>query len=109
MAFILSHLDHRSLIHAELVSRAWHLAAASHHVWRDVFRNEHKGELPRSPSHYQPFNNSGKGLGKAIPDQDWKKMFSLRTELRRRWARGNVIGCYLSGHTDSVYCVQFDE
>ncbi|KAH0541335.1 hypothetical protein FGG08_004173 [Glutinoglossum americanum] len=109
MAYILSHLDHRSLLQAELVSHAWHRAASSHHVWRDIFRNEHRGDLPCHLSHYKSPGNSGKGLSKAAPNQDWKKMFSLLTELRRRWARGNVIGCYLSGHTDSVYCVQFDD
>lgn len=49
------------------------------------------------------------GLGKTMPNQDWKKMTLVRQALDRRWKEGQAAAIYLQGHTDSVYCVQFDE
>jgi F-box and WD-40 domain protein 1/11 len=106
-AHVLGYLDHKSLLQTELVSKHWKDAATSHHVWREVFRNEHSGHISKtSPSKKATI---GRGMGKRAPDQDWKTMFSVRKELRRRWKEGNVTANYLAGHTDSVYCVQFDE
>lgn len=89
-AHILSFLDHQSLVNCESVSRAWMVAARDRHVWRSVFRNEH-------------------GPWKSKPGNDWKRMFKVRQELNLRWTQGRVTATYLKGHTDSVYCVQFDE
>jgi F-box and WD-40 domain protein 1/11 len=89
-AHILSFLDHRSLVNCELVSRAWMVAARDRHVWRNVFHDEH-------------------GPWKSKPGNDWKRMFKVRQELNLRWTQGHVTESYLKGHTDSVYCVQFDE
>lgn len=49
------------------------------------------------------------GLGKRVPDQDWKRMWKARKTLQQRWQKGYAAAVYLDGHTDSVYCVQFDE
>ncbi|KAL7270967.1 hypothetical protein RUND412_006304 [Rhizina undulata] len=89
-AHILSFLDHQSLVNCEQVSHAWREAALDRHVWREVFKNEH-------------------GPWKTEPGKDWKKMFTVRRELDRRWEKGIVSAKYLKGHTDSVYCVQFDD
>lgn len=54
-------------------------------------------------------------MGIGQPDlyqQEWKKMFKARVELEKQWRMGPEASgkaTYLSGHTDSVYCVQFDE
>lgn len=108
-AHILSSLDHTSLAKSERVSRSWQRAAASHHVWREVFRNEHNGPwtVPQRPS--VPYDPTPKGMGKRAPDQDWKRIFAVRKELRGKWEKGNLAAAYVEGHTDSVYCAQFDE
>lgn len=56
------------------------------------------------------------GLGIGRPKtlhQDWTQMHRARKALQRRWREGpnhpHVVATYLTGHTDSVYCVQFDE
>lgn len=36
-------------------------------------------------------------------------MLQARRELRKRWEDGKASAIYLEGHSDSVYCVQFDE
>lgn len=53
--------------------------------------------------------HSSLGLGPSLPDQDWKAMLKARKELNSRWSNGKAFAIYLEGHTDSVYCVQFDE
>ncbi|KAL2014320.1 hypothetical protein VTN00DRAFT_1845 [Thermoascus crustaceus] len=107
MAQILSCLDPESLMRAEAVSRSWREAASSHHVWRNVFRQEF-GRRQHSSTTTKKKKQSA-GLGKTLPNQDWKRMFLVRQALERRWKEGKAAAIYLHGHTDSVYCVQFDE
>jgi len=106
---ILSYLDSTSLLHTELVSRKFHNAAISHHVWKHIFRGAYG--IPSLPGQAQlsPANVGGAGMGKMRPDQDWKKMFHLRKALEWHWTKGQATAIYLEGHKDSVYCVQFDE
>ncbi|GJN92135.1 hypothetical protein Rhopal_005165-T1 [Rhodotorula paludigena] len=40
---------------------------------------------------------------------DWPRLFRDRWLLERRWDRGKPSWSWFEGHTDSVYCVQFDE
>lgn len=47
--------------------------------------------------------------GKYAPAQDWKKMYHVRKTINRRWKACTPNAIYLNGHTDSVYCCQFDE
>jgi hypothetical protein len=89
-AQILSYLDHQSLVSCEAVSRRWREAATNRHVWRDVFRTRH-------------------GPWESTPGKDWRTMFVINKELHRRWNKAEMSYKYMSGHTDSVYCVQFDE
>ncbi|KAG2412129.1 hypothetical protein HFD88_009685 [Aspergillus terreus] len=103
---ILSNLDPQSLMQAELVSHAWKEQASSQTVWKRVYRRAHQTHRPgESPSK----KKQSAGLGKNIPNQDWKKMFLVRRALEHRWKEGKAAAIYLHGHTDSVYCAQFDE
>lgn len=106
MAQILSYLDPESLMRTEAVSRAWHKAASSRHVWRHVYRREFGSRVPLSKAQSKVHSA---GLGKTVPNQDWKRIFLIRQALERRWRDGKAAAIYLQGHTDSVYCVQFDE
>ncbi|KAJ5130511.1 uncharacterized protein N7515_006550 [Penicillium bovifimosum] len=104
-AHVLSYLDPDSLMNAELVSRDW-LRAASPHVWKHVFRNTY-GRRPTSETTSKVKQSSG--LGKSIPNQNWKQKLLVRRALDRRWKEGKAAAIYLQGHEDSVYCSQFDE
>ncbi|KAI5296065.1 Cell cycle checkpoint protein rad17 [Ascosphaera acerosa] len=109
---VFSFLDAESLKNAELVSRAWYAQASSRHVWRDVFRRHHdyhaqmQKRLARRSTLSQ---TTALGLGCTRYNQDWKKMYAVRSALDARWREGKAAAIYLHGHTDSVYCVQFDE
>lgn len=107
LSHVLSYLDPKSLIKAESVSKSWNKAASCHHVWRNVFRQEYGSHAPKSPTMTK--RSQSAGLGKTLPNQDWKKMTLVRQALARRWKEGKAAAIYLQGHTDSVYCVQFDE
>ncbi|KNG48435.1 WD40 repeat-like protein [Stemphylium lycopersici] len=108
---VLSNLDAASLVRAERVSRSWNEHASSPHVWRNVFLRKHEPEVHVSPA---PIQMGGLGTGKMAggnpaPAQDWKKMFEARSTIDARWKTGAPAAIYLNGHTDSVYCCQFDE
>lgn len=40
---------------------------------------------------------------------DWPKLYRDRYILDRRWKKGKAKSTFLKGHTDSVYCLQFDD
>ncbi|KAL2813152.1 WD40-repeat-containing domain protein [Aspergillus granulosus] len=106
MAQVLSHLDPESLMNTELVSRKWREQASSKHVWRHVFHRCYAQQRPANP---RPRTHLAAGLGKSVFEQDWKKLYFVRRALDQRWKNGEAAAIYLQGHTDSVYCVQFDE
>ncbi|OAK99588.1 WD40 repeat-like protein [Phaeosphaeriaceae sp. SRC1lsM3a] len=108
---VLSNLDAKSLVSAECVSRGWKKLASSPHVWRSVFLREYEPEVHVSPA---PIQMGGTGIGGSFkgspaPGQHWKKMYGARAEINKRWKAGTPAAIYLNGHTDSVYCCQFDE
>ncbi|KAF2275522.1 WD40 repeat-like protein [Westerdykella ornata] len=108
---ILSNLDAQSLARAGAVSRAWQEAANSPYVWKHVFLRRFKPDVHVSPT---PIAMGGAGIGKSskgkpAPGQDWKKMYKVRMTINRRWKACSPNAIYLNGHTDSVYCCQFDE
>ena len=109
VAQILSYLDAESLIHSELVSRRWHSSASSHLIWRDVFQREYSSVSQAASLQPSQPRKAGPGLGKNTPGQDWKKIWKARKTLDARWMDGYAAAIYLEGHSDSVYCVQFDE
>lgn len=109
MAQILSYLDAESLMCSELVSRRWHSSASSHLIWRDVFRREYSSVSQAASLQPSQPRKAGHGLGTKAPGQDWKKIWKARKTLDARWMDGYAAAIYLEGHSDSVYCVQFDE
>lgn len=108
---VLSNLDAASLVAAERVSRSWHEHATSKHVWRHVFLREFEPPVHVTPA---PIQMGGLGIGKSsngksIPAQDWKEMYEARRMINHRWKIAKPAAIYMNGHTDSVYCCQFDE
>ncbi|THC96089.1 hypothetical protein EYZ11_004411 [Aspergillus tanneri] len=107
MSQVFTNLDPESLLQSELVSRVWNEQASSRHVWRHVFRRAYGHSRPSGTSPEK--KKQSLGLGKPHPNQDWKRMFFVRRALEHRWKEGKAAAIYLHGHTDSVYCAQFDE
>lgn len=106
MAQVLSYLDPASLMMSELVSHSWSRQASSPHVWKHVFRSSY---THRPVSSTETKKQQHLGLGKSVPNQDWKRMYLVRRALDLRWKQGKAAAIYLHGHKDSVYCAQFDE
>ncbi|KAL2814226.1 WD40-repeat-containing domain protein [Aspergillus cavernicola] len=106
MSQVLSYLDPESLMNSELVSRAWSEQASSQHIWRHVFRHCYGQHRPAGT---RTKKQASAGVGKSVFNQNWKKLFIVRRTLESRWKEGKAAAIYLQGHTDSVYCAQFDE
>ena len=107
---VLENLEARDLAIAEAVSHDWNAAAAKTSVWRDAFNRKYGRKIHTNPA---PILVGGAGTGRPNkPDQEWKKMYQARVELEKNWRKGVKDAgkaIYLAGHTDSVYCLQFDE
>lgn len=108
MEQILCYLDPQTLVRAETVCHDWRYKAKSRHVWRHAFQREYDtAGWYRHRSRHSP--QPARGLGKGVADQDWQKMYHIRRQIDKQWAKGSAAAIYLNGHKDSVYCVQFDE
>ena len=108
---VLANLDSKSLARAERVSPGWKMLASSPHVWRRVFMREYKPEAHVSTA---PIQMGGSGIGRQLknnplPGQQWKDMYAARAKINKQWKAGTPSAIYMNGHTDSVYCCQFDE
>lgn len=106
---ILSHLDHKSLCTVSRLSRGWYAFASANNgsLWREVFLNRFK---TRQATPAAPLPMGGAGIGKLdCHKNDWKRKFQAREMLDRNWKAGKADAIYFQGHTDSVYCAQFDE
>ncbi|KAI1104200.1 WD40 repeat-like protein [Jackrogersella minutella] len=104
---ILSHLDAAQLATASKVSRFWHGMVQDQHVWRQSFLREKTNTYATSLP-VQPGTSSG--VPSIRPENDWQKIYRARQELDKRWKLGKQArAVFLYGHTDSVYCQQFDE
>jgi F-box and WD-40 domain protein 1/11 len=103
---ILAHLDHQALLKTSMVSKSWGKFSQSNHIWREAFLREKSKTYAMS----QPVKpGAGLGLPNCTPDTNWKELYRIRQQLEHNWREGKAEPTYLSGHLDSIYCVQFDE
>ncbi|KAJ6788978.1 hypothetical protein PWT90_02574 [Aphanocladium album] len=103
---ILAKLDAAGLAKLSTVSKAWSQVIRNQHIWRESFFRE-MGKTYATSGAVQP--NTGLGIPKMVPSNDWKRAYQIKRELSQRWKEGKARPVYLSGHSDSVYCLQFDE
>ena len=105
-AHIFGLLDANTLAKSELVSKRWHTIVSTPAIWQTSFFREQSHAY--SLGHFiRP--DSGLGLPKSSTNQDWKSLYRARTLVEANWKLGHCKTTYLCGHTDSVYCLQFDE
>ena len=106
-AQIFSHLDANSLAQVAQVAPAWYELTMDSHVWKQVFLKTWQAAERSNPL---PLMVGGKGIGNNQGfDQSWAAMYRARKQINTNWSKGDAMAIYLNGHTDSVYCVQFDE
>lgn len=107
---IFEHLDAQALLVAQRVGPAWRAMVDDSSVWRAAYLRKYDRRIYTDPA---PIQVGGVGSGRTNkPNQEWKKMYKARLDLEQNWrkgARDAGKAVYLSGHTDSVYCLQFDE
>ncbi|VBB86285.1 Putative protein of unknown function [Podospora comata] len=103
---ILAELDGPSLGTASLVNKRWAHVVENRHVWRESFLRE-KTTAYATGGSIQP--GSGLGVPFVHPGNDWKNIYRAKEQLDRNWKEGKARPVYLNGHTDSIYCLQFDE
>ncbi|KAB5569931.1 WD40-repeat-containing domain protein [Coniochaeta sp. 2T2.1] len=103
---ILAYLDAATLATASRVSKEWCEAAANQHIWRESFLRE-KTTTYATSGPVKP--GTGLGVPSIQPNNDWKQIYRVKEELDKRWKEGKARPVYLNGHSDSIYCLQFDE
>jgi len=107
---IFEYLDAQHLVKAQCVGPAWKAMADETSIWKAAFLRKYDRQVYSNPA---PVQVGGVGAGRLNRSkQEWKRMYQARLELERNWRLGPKLAgkaVYLSGHTDSVYCLQFDE
>lgn len=103
---ILAYLDAATLATASRVSKRWYQATANQHIWRESFLRE-KTTTYATSGPVKP--GTGLGVPPIRPNSDWKEIYRVKEELDKRWKEGKARPVYLNGHSDSIYCLQFDE
>ncbi|KAK1756302.1 beta-TrCP [Echria macrotheca] len=103
---ILAQLDAAMLATVSRVSRNWRRISKNQHIWRESFLRE-KTATYATGGRVQP--GAGLGVPPIQPTNDWKEIYRVKKELDKRWEKGQARPIYLNGHTDSIYCLQFDE
>ncbi|KAK7408408.1 hypothetical protein QQX98_009448 [Neonectria punicea] len=103
---VLACLDGTTLAKASEVSRNWHKVIANQHIWRESCLREMTTTYATSGP---VVPNTGLGIPPVSPSNDWKEIYRVKQELIHRWKAGKARPVYLNGHSDSIYCLQFDE
>ncbi|CAO3688537.1 unnamed protein product [Rhizopus stolonifer] len=94
---ILSLLTIDSLLSVPLVSRRWASLFYLDDLWKiKMLENDWRLKIP-------------KHVTLSEEEKSWYYWFKQRYQLESRWNTGKVAPHYLLGHTDSVYCIQFDD
>lgn len=103
---VLTYLDAAALGKASRVCQQWKKIVSNQHVWRESCLRE----TTRTFAMSGPIQaNTGLGVPRSLPTNDWRQIYKAKNELKNRWLEGKARAVYLNGHTDSIYCLQFDE
>lgn len=103
---VFSYLDADSLKACQKIG-PWRSLASDPLVWRGEYLRRFQKESYVTPA---PIQIGGVGIGiPNVPRQEWQLMHSAREQIDVNWSNGAGRAIYMAGHTDSVYCVQFDE
>ncbi|KAL2123509.1 hypothetical protein VTJ04DRAFT_3964 [Mycothermus thermophilus] len=103
---ILALLDAATLATASRVSSTWYRVIQDQQIWRESFLRE-KTQTYATSGPIKP--GTGLGVPPLRPTNNWKEIYRAKTQLDKHWRQGRARPVYLNGHTDSIYCLQFDE
>ncbi|XP_064483406.1 F-box/WD repeat-containing protein 7-like isoform X1 [Ornithodoros turicata] len=100
---IFSHLDPTSLGRCAAVCRAWCDLVCDPYLWQRLCARPQWRLSPAAEKKQLQMARQCDGC------VDWKDVFRQRYRLRRNWLRGSCHVRTFHGHTQAVFCVQFDE
>lgn len=103
---VLASLNCLSLCQASCVSKNWKQIIQNPHIWRESCLRETTNTYATG-KRIPP--DAGLGVPKILPSTDWREIYRIRKVLSDRWKTGIARPVFLNGHTDSIYCLQFDE
>ncbi|WAQ90959.1 hypothetical protein PtA15_13A359 [Puccinia triticina] len=114
---ILSYFDAFSLGRAAQVSKLWKKLADDDLLWREMCQQhiertcqkcgwglpsmQKRKRSPSLPSSHQQQQTQ--------TQRPWKSVYTERLALERNWRKGSYVESVLTGHTDSITCLQFEE
>ncbi|PNS20107.1 F-box/WD repeat-containing protein 11 [Sphaceloma murrayae] len=105
-ALVFSYLDAPTLRACQKIG-PWKALASDPLIWRGEYLRNFNKKVSVTPA---PIQIGGVGIGMHDQKlQNWQLMHSAREQINTNWANGKGRAVYMAGHTDSVYCVQFDE
>jgi F-box and WD-40 domain protein 1/11 len=120
--YLLRFLDLPSIIACLSVSKSWRACAEDNDVWRELFYRKDGWNIDfRKVKH--SLNGRSKGRPSAVPipisstvtvarlaplSLHWRSLYKSRLELDKRWVTGEATVTRIAGHSDSVYCLEFD-
>ncbi|KAH6562677.1 hypothetical protein BASA62_008993 [Batrachochytrium salamandrivorans] len=79
---------------AKYVSKRWNLVTMDNDVWHAQYGGR--------------FGFSDRQREKYYIPRDWRSLYQARLRLLQNWKEGHVESFAITGHTDSVYCIQYD-
>lgn len=103
---VLANLDAAGLAAASRVSKVWHDVSSLQHIWRESYLREKTGTYATGDT-IKP--GTGLGVPPLQPTIAWKDAYAASEKLAERWKKGKNRAFWMSGHSDSIYCLQFDE
>ncbi|KAF9777520.1 WD40 repeat-like protein [Thelephora terrestris] len=111
---ILTFLDLDSIIACLAVSRIWRIYAQDNAVWRGLFFLRTDWRLDLSRARFSAARTRRVSYVPSVSPElpplslDWWLLYKSRTQLDNRWQQGKAKMTRISGHSDSVYCLEFD-
>lgn len=103
LMIIFSYLDPVSLLRCAQVCRAWRDATHDSYLWQRLCAQ------PRWRVSAATESKQLELLRLCDGTVDWRAVFCQRYRLRRNWLRGSCHVRTFHGHTQAVFCVQFDD
>lgn len=103
---VLANLDAAGLAAASRVSKVWYEVSSMQYIWRESYLRE-KTDTYATGDLIKP--GTGLGVPSIQPGLRWKTAYAATQKLAERWKYGKNRAVWMSGHSDSIYCLQFDE
>ncbi|ODV92950.1 hypothetical protein CANCADRAFT_1550 [Tortispora caseinolytica NRRL Y-17796] len=104
LSLIFSFLSPSNLVQCMYVCKEWRAVAMNELLWKTIYMSQLGRQVPAQLT----AANSGRALTQAWQKPTWRHLVLAKRLLGKRWESGNCERHTLLGHSDSVYCLQFN-